>query len=106
MAFAYDEVYTEMKRATLPKKEIVEPGARKKPKYIKGLMKQAEEREKKDNIIFQHKIQNEFEAEKILFGDGFKEYITPAYKKRLEENKRYEEEQKRKEALDGRFFFT
>lgn len=65
------------------------------PKYIKGLLKKAAERERENDIIFQHRLQREAEAEKELFGDDAKEYITPSYKKQLEKNKRYEEKQKR-----------
>jgi len=85
MAFAYDEVYDEMKKTTTTTK--LED--KKKPKYIQALLKQAHDREKNDNLIFQHKLQNELEAEKQLFGNDFKEYITPAYAKQIEENKKY-----------------
>jgi hypothetical protein len=53
------------------------------------LLKQAHDREKNDNLIFQHKLQNELEAEKQLFGDDFKEYITPTWAKQIAENKKH-----------------
>jgi hypothetical protein len=51
-------------------------------------------------LIFQHRLQREAEAEKEVFGDDLKEYITPSYRKQLERNKRYEEKQKKMEEED------
>eukprot|EP01127_Copromyxa_protea_P000701 TRINITY_DN10602_c0_g1_i1.p1 TRINITY_DN10602_c0_g1~~TRINITY_DN10602_c0_g1_i1.p1 ORF type:complete len:285 (-),score=94.69 TRINITY_DN10602_c0_g1_i1:68-901(-) len=99
LAFAYDEVYDDMKK-TQKKEKKATTQDKKQPKYIKGLLKKAAEREKENDIIFQHRLQREAEAEKELFGDDVQEYITPSYKKQLEKNKRYEEKQRRKEEED------
>jgi len=95
MAFAYDEVYDEMKKPSLKSARKSED-EKKKPKYIHSLLKQAHDREKNDNLVYQHKIQNELLAEKEIFGDNFKEYITPAYSKQIAENKKYAEKLKKK----------
>lgn len=102
MAFAYDEVYDEMKK-TAPgnkkQKKSTEPEV-KKPKYVHALLKQAHDREKNDNLIFQHKLQNELEAEKALFGDDFKEYITPTWAKQIAENKKHAAKLARRSEMD------
>jgi coiled-coil domain-containing protein 55 len=102
MAFAYDEVYDEMKKTNAgpgTNKNANEP---KKPKYVHALLKQAHERERNDNLIFQHKLQNELEAEKKLFGDDFKEYVTPSYVKLLAENKKYADKLKKRDEMDDK----
>lgn len=76
--------------------------AKAQPKYIKSLLKKAAERERENDVIYQHKLQREAEAEKELFGEDFKEYITPSYRKQLEKNRRYEEKKKRQEEEDER----
>jgi hypothetical protein len=53
-------------------------------------------------LIFQHKLQNELEAEKKIFGDDFKEYVTPSYVKLLAENKKYADKLKRRDENDDK----
>jgi coiled-coil domain-containing protein 55 len=101
MAFAYDEVYDEMKKTT-PGAGTKNTNDPKKPKYVHALLRQAHERERNDNLIFQHKLQNELEAEKKIFGDDFKEYVTPSYVKLLAENKKYADKLKRRDENDDK----
>jgi len=95
-AFAYDEVYEEMKKSQLQ----ADPADKKKkrePKYIKHLLEQALEREKDDNIVYQRKLQKELEEEEKLYGKEREKFVTQGYKKQLELNKQHEEEQKKQE---------
>jgi len=73
---------------------------KKKSKYVPSLLKQAHDREKNENLIYQHKIQNELNAEKEIFGDNFKEYITPAYSKQIAENKKYSAKLQKKDEIN------
>jgi len=99
MAFAYDEVYSEMKK-TSKSQEVT--SLKREPKYIHGLIKGAEEREKMNNLVFQRQLQRELEEDKKLYGEQTEEFITPAYKRQLEENKKYEAELRLKEAEEER----
>jgi coiled-coil domain-containing protein 55 len=101
MAFAYDEVYDEMKMTTTGA-ATKNTNEAKKPKYVHALLRQAHERERNDNLIFQHKLQNELEAEKKIFGDDFKEYVTPSYVKLLAENKKYADKLKKRDENDDK----
>eukprot|EP01125_Pyxidicula_operculata_P003694 TRINITY_DN1493_c1_g2_i1.p1 TRINITY_DN1493_c1_g2~~TRINITY_DN1493_c1_g2_i1.p1 ORF type:complete len:294 (+),score=103.17 TRINITY_DN1493_c1_g2_i1:16-897(+) len=97
-ALSYDEIIPEMKKERdrrAPEKEV-----EKKPRYFHQLMKSAQEREREDNVLYQRKILRELEEERKLFGDETTKYITPSYRKQIEENKKFLEEQKLKDELD------
>lgn len=68
------------------------------PKYIESLLASASERKAEQLRVQERKIQREREEEKELYGEIDKEkFVTEAYKKALEEQRKVEEEEKRKE---------
>ena len=69
------------------------------PKYISGLVKAAETRKKRYEIITEKKIQKERDAE----GDKFEDkecFVSNTYKEKLKERKEAEERDRRQEALE------
>ena len=98
--FQYDEVYEEMEEKK--KSESVVQKNRQEnqqPKYISNLLKSAELRNREHERRQERKVQREREAE----GDEFKDkekFVTSAYRKKMEEMERLEEEERRKDALD------
>lgn len=96
--FQYDEVYDDMEKARNDKKEKARSD--KKPKYIHELMKTAERRQRENERRIEKQVQKDLEKE----GDEFKDkeaFVTSAYKKKMEELQRLEEEEKRQDAIDG-----
>ncbi|ODM89556.1 Nuclear speckle splicing regulatory protein 1 [Orchesella cincta] len=95
--FQYDEHYDEMdKKRTLKREEA--KGSRA-PKYIQNLMKTAERRQRENERRIEKAAQKELEKE----GDFFKDkesFVTGAYKRKMEELRKLEEEEKREDALD------
>nr|CAG4642784.1 EOG090X0D2W [Evadne anonyx] len=95
--FQYDEIYDEIKE----KKEQAKPApAEKKPKYIKQLLRSAEQRKLETERRTERKIQKERDNE----GDEFKDkesFITPAYQAKLQERKEQEEEECMKEQMEA-----
>jgi hypothetical protein len=70
------------------------------PRYIQSLLKQAERRKREQERRLEREVQKEREAE----GDEFKdkeEFITSAYRKKLEEFKKLDEEERRQDQIDG-----
>jgi len=66
-------------------------------KYVGALLEKAEERKREQEILTERRLAKEREAEDHLFGDKEK-FVTAAYKKKLEEEKKWKDEQAQKEA--------
>jgi hypothetical protein len=66
------------------------------PRYITGLLKKAKEREKAQEMVMERKIQKEQAAEAHLYGDKEK-FVTGAYKRKLAEDAKWQEEERRRE---------
>lgn len=66
-------------------------------KYVGALLEKAEERKREQEILTERRLAKEREAEDHLFGDKEK-FVTAAYKKKLEEEKKWKEEQAQREA--------
>nr|CAG4641184.1 EOG090X0D2W [Eulimnadia texana] len=96
--FQYDEIYDsieQQKDQEKPKQKV-----EKKPKYIANLLRCAEQRKVENERRVERKVQKEREAE----GDTFKDkeaFVTPAYRAKLAELKKAEEEEKRKEQMEA-----
>lgn len=71
-------------------------GEKKKSKYIGHLLKKAKMRQREQDIVFEKKKQKELEREIEELGDTEK-FVTSAYKKKLKEDEKWMQEQKRKE---------
>eukprot|EP00029_Vermamoeba_vermiformis_P010921 TRINITY_DN5875_c0_g1_i1.p1 TRINITY_DN5875_c0_g1~~TRINITY_DN5875_c0_g1_i1.p1 ORF type:complete len:492 (+),score=126.05 TRINITY_DN5875_c0_g1_i1:104-1477(+) len=100
LAFEYDAVYDEMKGvAPKPTKPVRGAQAKQPPKYISNLLDAAKKREIEREMVMQKQIQKQAEIEKELLGD-IEQFVTPTYKKKLEEQRKFEEEQRKKEAAE------
>ncbi|KAK1299737.1 hypothetical protein QJS10_CPB13g01489 [Acorus calamus] len=95
--FDYDGVYDEMKEKIA--KPLIEDRKEKKPKYIQLMIEKAKERKIQDEIVYERKIQKERSKEDDLFANKDK-YVTSAYKKKLAEWQKWNEEEKMREARE------
>ncbi|KAL1131577.1 hypothetical protein AAG570_011191 [Ranatra chinensis] len=95
--FQYDEVYDQIE---LKKQETSQSKSKdRKPRYIQQLMNTAERRKIENERRIERQVQKEREAE----GEEFKDketFVTSAYKKKLEEFAKLDEEQKRADMLE------
>lgn len=97
-AFAYDEVYEEMKE---DKQKIRGTKVRGESKYIANLLKSAEARKIEEQRRTDRKIEKERQEEGNEFDD--KEiFVTEAYKQKLMERKIFEEKERREKQLEGK----
>ncbi|CAK8693079.1 unnamed protein product [Clavelina lepadiformis] len=100
--YEYDSIYDDMKQKTNQKKipaKVSAADKARKPKYIGSLMKAAESRGRERQRIEERKIEKERQKE----GDEFKdkpEFVTSAYRKRMQEREAEEEEERRKAAIE------
>ncbi|CZT53309.1 uncharacterized protein RSE6_14794 [Rhynchosporium secalis] len=95
--YDYDAVYDSLK----PQKKITEEDKERKPKYMTNLMAAAEVRQRDQRIAEEKKLAREREAEGDEFADKEK-FVTSAYKKQQEENRRLEAEEKIREEEEAR----
>uniref|UniRef100_A0A0A9XZF5 Nuclear speckle splicing regulatory protein 1 n=1 Tax=Lygus hesperus TaxID=30085 RepID=A0A0A9XZF5_LYGHE len=94
--FQYDEIYDEMDQK---KQSAAKKDKDRKPKYVEKLLVAAEKRKMENERRYERVVQKEREAE----GDEFKDketFVTSAYKKKLEEFAKLDEEQKRQDMLE------
>lgn len=67
------------------------------PKYIKTLLEKAEHRKQEQEIVYERKLRKDREEEDHLYGDKDK-FVTSSYKRKLVEQKKWQEEQEKKDA--------
>uniref|UniRef100_A0A0D9W5A3 Nuclear speckle splicing regulatory protein 1 N-terminal domain-containing protein n=1 Tax=Leersia perrieri TaxID=77586 RepID=A0A0D9W5A3_9ORYZ len=92
--FAYDEVYDDMKeKAARPK---MQDRVVRESKYIAALKEKAEQRKREQDIIYERKLQKERSKEDHLYADKDK-FVTSAYRKKLEEERKWLEEDRRRQ---------
>lgn len=96
--FQYDEVYDDIERKKDQFK--ITKDERKKPKYIQNLLKAAERRKKEQEYRIERMVQKEREAEGTMYADK-ESFVTSAYRAKLEEFKRMEEEENRMDKLEA-----
>ncbi|KAI4455287.1 nuclear speckle splicing regulatory protein 1 [Holotrichia oblita] len=97
--YQYDEIYDKMEQKKMDTK-LSRKELDKKPKYITKLLAAADKRKRENERRIERQVQKEREAE----GDEFKDkesFVTTAYRKKLEELKKLEEEEKREEYLES-----
>lgn len=97
--FQYDELFDEMETKREEEKQIrsKEP---KKARYITKLMEAADRRKLENELRVERQVQKEREAE----GEEFKDkeaFVTSAYRKKLEEMRKLEEQNKRDDYLEA-----
>lgn len=98
-AFAYDEVIDDIKqKAIVPK---LQDRQDRKPRYVQHLMKKAEQRQKEHEIVYERKLAKEREKDDDLFS-GKDKFITGAYKRKLEEQKKWLAEERLRELREER----
>ncbi|XP_009140787.1 nuclear speckle splicing regulatory protein 1 [Brassica rapa] len=98
-AFAYDEVIDDIKqKAIVPK---LQDRQDRKPRYVQHLMKKAEQRQKEHEIVYERKLAKEREKDDDLFS-GKEKFITGAYKRKLEEQKKWLAEERLRELREER----
>ena len=97
--FQYDEVYDQME-ATKAEQMAQKKCKDRKPRYITHLLKEAEKRVKENERRIERQVQKEREAEGEEFADKEK-FVTSAYRKKMEELQKLDEEDKRREAIEN-----
>ncbi|CAH8341934.1 unnamed protein product [Eruca vesicaria subsp. sativa] len=98
-AFAYDDVYDDMKhKSVVPK---LQDRQDRKPRYVQHLMKKAEQRNKEHEIVYERKLAKEREKDEHLFS-GKEKFVTGAYKRKLEEQKKWLAEERLRELREER----
>ena len=70
------------------------------PKYILQLKKAAEQRKREQEIVFERKQKKEIDSEKEQYGEK-DAFVTPSYRKVLEERKAEEERLRKEEEREG-----
>lgn len=96
--YQYDEVYDDMER-TKSQSEVTTQ-KEKKPKYIQNLLKTAERRKKEQEHRIGRMLQKEREAEGDMYADK-ESFVTSAYRAKIEEFKKMEEEEARMSRLEA-----
>jgi len=97
--FQYDEVYDDIER----KKEVEKESKKevdRKPKYVHNLLKAADERQKEFERRIERQVQKEREAEGNEFADK-ESFVTSAYRKKMEEIAKQEEEEARMARIEA-----
>lgn len=97
--FQYDELYDDMDTKRKESK-LVRKDLDKKPKYISRLLQTADRRKRENERRIERQVQKEREEEGNQFKDK-EEFVTTAYRKKLEELKELEAAEKREEYLES-----
>ena len=104
--FQYDEVVVQLPSRSDSFNRIgTKTSMAEQPKYIGGLLAQAAERKRKDEVLYEKRLIREREAEDRANLEGglpTEQFVTDAYKKKLAENRKYEQEQKLLAELEAR----
>ncbi|KAK1121828.1 hypothetical protein K0M31_010140 [Melipona bicolor] len=96
--FQYDEVYDNMEKTKDQSK--IAKDEKKKPRYIQNLLKAAERRKKEEEYRIERMVQKEREAEGTMYADK-ESFVTSAYRAKLEEFKKMEEEENKIDRLEA-----
>ena len=105
-AFAYDDVYDQMKKEREASGGAVGAGCdgdgeRERAQYLPEMLRKAKVREREREVALERVIQRDQEKDAHLYGDKEK-FVTKAYSKVLEERKVEAEEKKREEEFERR----
>lgn len=96
--YQYDEVYDDMERTK--SQSDVNKQREKKPRYIQNLLKTADRRKKEQEHRIGRMVQKEREAEGDMYADK-ESFVTSAYRAKLEEFQKMEEEEARMSRLEA-----
>ncbi|KAG2427194.1 hypothetical protein HXX76_010912 [Chlamydomonas incerta] len=97
-AFDYDGVYDSMQAARAAPKQ--QDKVQRQSKYIASLLDQAQARKREQDVLYERRMVKEREAEDHLY-EGKERFVTGAYRRKLEEDKKWAEEAARKEAEEA-----
>ncbi|XP_047357800.1 nuclear speckle splicing regulatory protein 1 [Vespa velutina] len=95
--YQYDEVYDNILQKNQVKTIKVQE---KKPRYIQNFLKAAERRKKEQEHRIERMVQKEREAEGTMYADK-ESFVTSAYRAKLEEFKKMEEEEAKMSRLES-----
>lgn len=95
--YEFDAVYDSFK----PQKKVTQEDKERKPKYMRNLLDAAAVRKRDATIAEEKKLARDREAEGDEFADKEK-FVTSAYKKQQEDNRRIEEEEKLREEREAK----
>nr|XP_050858144.1 nuclear speckle splicing regulatory protein 1 [Vespula vulgaris] len=95
--YQYDEVYDNIGAKNQVKTIKVQE---KKPRYIQNFLKAAERRKKEQEHRIERMVQKEREAEGMMYADK-ESFVTSAYRAKLEEFKKMEEEEAKMNRLES-----
>lgn len=95
--YQYDEVYDNIGARNQVKTIKVQE---KKPRYIQNFLKAAERRKKEQEHRIERMVQKEREAEGTMYADK-ESFVTSAYRAKLEEFKKMEEEEAKMSRLES-----
>ncbi|KAI1310860.1 coiled-coil domain-containing protein 55-domain containing protein [Xylaria venustula] len=94
--YDYDAVYDSLK----PEQKMTQEDIERKPKYMKNLLASAAVRKRDALIAEEKKIAREREEEGEEYA-GMEKFVTEAYKKQQEENRRIEKEEREREEREA-----
>lgn len=97
--FDYDGVYDEMKEKIAQPK--MQDRTERKSKYIESLLHKAKERQMEHDVIYERKLLKERTKEDHLYEDKEK-FVTSAYRKKLEEQNKWKEEERLRQLREER----
>ncbi|XP_077256199.1 uncharacterized protein LOC143894045 [Temnothorax americanus] len=97
--YQYDEVYDELERGK-GQPDSASRQKEQKSKYIRKLLKTAERRKKEQEHRIERMVQKEREAEGEMFADK-ESFVTSAYRAKLEEFKKMDEEEAKMNRLEA-----
>ena len=104
--FQYDEVVGQPQAKSEAFNRVgTKTSMNEQPKYIGALLAGAAERKRKDEVLYEKRLIREREAEDRANLEGglpTEQFVTDAYKKKLAENRKYEQEQKLLAELEAR----
>lgn len=97
--YQYDELYDEMENKRVEDRKA-KTSEVKKAKYITKLLETADKRKKEHERRIERQVQKEREEEGEMFKDK-ESFVTSAYRQKLEEMKKAEEDEKREAYLES-----
>lgn len=97
--YQYDEVYDDLERGQ-GQVDSASKQKEKKSKYIQKLLKTTERRKKEQEYRIERMVQKEREAEGEMYADK-ESFVTSAYRAKLEEFKKMEEEEAKMNRLEA-----
>ncbi|GIM15521.1 hypothetical protein Vretimale_18292 [Volvox reticuliferus] len=97
--FDYDGVYDSIQEARVAPKQ--QDKMQRQSKYIASLLEQAQQRKREQDVLYERRMVKERQQEDHLYEDK-ERFVTSAYRKKLEEDKKWQEAERQKELEEQR----